>query len=62
MSGEWETIDSNPEDDLDFTCSVCARRVVLYFNGGEMDQHRCPCGLEYRTVITGIALQMRGHQ
>ena len=39
----------------EYVCS-CGEEFTLYFNGGELDQHVCKCGLIYRTECQRIDL------
>lgn len=34
----------------------CGEKFTLWFNGGELDEHKCKCGLLYRTECQQIDL------
>lgn len=39
----------------DIVCP-CGEKFTLWFNGGELDQHECKCGLIYKTEAQSIDL------
>lgn len=42
----------------DVTCE-CGRGFYLWWNGGELDEHQCECGLFYRTEHRSTVLTIR---
>jgi hypothetical protein len=50
---EIERVEDFEEGDI--TCD-CGEKFTLYFNGGELDQHKCRCGRFYKTVIQRVDL------